>query len=310
MTDKADFDAFDPDKASISNTDLLKHKALTVRLFRKKPSRNKLDKLLSEELAKNKNVTDKTGLRVNKTLFSRATTDPFMKVISEAGKYYYRVTTPWDDKGFRLLSIEVFKDFSKTMKSYTSKFREAALAFIDGIEADMNLMRDTLGEAFNRNDYDYLFLSNGQIDRDAILKQFQLEVEYGTVADGDDLRASLTDEDRDIIAAHITQKNNEKFAAAQKHIITTLHEHILAIHERLCKSENIFRDTLIGNLEDLCDLIPKMNIAGDPAINQLAIDAKATLCKWDAQTLRDDDTLRADVADEANKILDNMKGII
>ena len=310
MTDKKDYEGFNPANASISNTDLLKHKALTVRLFRKKPSRNKLDKQLSQELSTAKNVSDDVSLRVNKSIFSKATTDPFMKVISEAGKYYYRVTTPWDDKGFRLLSIEVYKDFTKTMKAYTTRFREAAMTFIDGIEADMALMAETLGDAFNRSDYDYLFLSNGQIDRDAIMAQFQLEVEYGTVADGDDLRASLTDEDREIIAQHITEKNNQKFAAAQKHIITTLHEHIMAIHERLCKSENIFRDTLIGNLEDLCDLIPKMNIAGDPAINQLAVDAKAALCKWDAQTLRDDPDVRAEVADKADKILDNMKGLI
>jgi len=312
MTAKSEHEPFDPSKGTpmISNTELLKNKALTVRLYRKKPSRNKLDKQLSEELANLKGVNDKISLRVNKTLFSRATTDPFMKVISEAGKYYYRVTTPWDDKGFRLLAIEVFKDFSKTMKSYTSQFREAADAFINGIESDMQIMADTLGEAFNKADYKYLFLSNGQIDRDAIMSQFQLEVEYGTVADGDDLRASLTDGDRAIIAAHITEKNNEKFAAAQKHIITTLHEHVMAIHERLCKSENIFRDTLISNLEDLVDLIPKMNIAGDPAINQLALDAKATLCKWDAQTLRDNPAARDEVARDADKILDNMKGLI
>ena len=171
-------------------------------------------------------------------------------------------------------------------------------------------MEETLGEAFSRQDYDYLFLSNGQLDRDGLMKQFQLEVEFGTVADGDDLRASLTDDDREIIAAHITEKNNIKFAATQKHIITVLHEHIMAIHERLCKDKNVFRDTLIGNLEDLCDLIPKMNIAGDPVLNQLAVDAKKALCSWDAQTLRDDPELRADVADKADKILDNMKGLI
>lgn len=296
--------------ASISNEDLLKEKALTVRLFRKKVSRNKLDKQLSEELRQVKAVNDDVSLRVNKSIFTKTATDGFMKTLSEAGKYYYRVTTPWDDKGFRLLSVDIFKEFVKKFKSYTREFRTSVETFIDGIEADIKLMEETLGEAFNRSDYDHLFLSNGQIDRESLRKQFTLELEYGTVSGAGDIRAELTQDDRDIIAAHITEKNNVKFAATQKHIITTLHEHIMKIHERLCKSENIFRDTLIGNLEDLCSLIPKMNIAGDPALNQLAADAKAKLCQFDAATLREKDGIRETVADEAEKILDNMKGLI
>lgn len=298
------------DIETMSNTDLLQHKAVTVRLFRKKISRNKLDKQLSTELRDLKGVSDDVSLRVNKSIFSKGTTDGFMKVMSEAGKYYYRVTQPWDDKGFRLLSVEIFKSFAKQFKEYTRKFRNEVDTFMDGIEQDIKLMEETLGEAFNRSDYDHLFLSNGQLDRESLRKLFVLELEYGTVAGGNDLRASLTDDDRAIIAEHITKKNEEKFAASQKHIITTLHEHIMAIHERLSKEKNIFRDTLIGNLNDLCDIIPKMNIAGDPAINQLAADAKRTLCHWEPSVLREDTTIRSDVADEAEKILDNMKGMI
>jgi hypothetical protein len=306
----ADHEPFNPAKASISNTDLLKNKALTVRLFRKKVSRNKLDKQLSADLCTAKGVADDVSLRVNKSIFTKASTDPFMKILSEAGKFYYKTTTPWDDKGFRLLSVEIFKDFVKKFKSYTREFRAAVETFLDGIESDITVMKETLGDAFNRADYDHLFLSNGQLDRDKLRESFMLELEYGTVADADDIRANLTEDDREIIAEHITKKNNEKFAATQKHIITTLHEHIMKIHERLCESENIFRDTLIGNLEDLCDLIPKMNIAGDPALNQLAAEAKKKLCHFDAATLREVPSIREDVADEAEKILDNMKGLI
>ena len=305
-------ESYNPDMsaASVSNDDLLREKALTVRLFRKKISRNKLDKVLSEELRKLKKVDDDVSLRVNKSIFTKDATDAFMKILSEAGKYYYRVTTPWDDKGFRLLSVDIFKEFVKKFKSYTREFRTTVEAFMDGIEGDIQLMEKTLGTAFSRSDYDHLFLSSGELDRETFRKSFSLELEYGTVSSSGDIRAELTKDDRDIIAAHITEKNNQKFAATQKHIITCLHEHILKIHERLCDSEKIFRDTLIENLNDLCDLIPKMNIAGDPVLNQLAADAKKTLCHWDAQTLRDDNTIRTDVADEAEKILGNMKGLI
>ena len=295
---------------TMSSTELLQHKALTVRLFRKKLPRNKLDKVLSAELSKLKDVQDTASLRVNKSLFTKAATESYMKVLSEAGKFYYLTTSPWDDKGFRLLSIEVYPDFTKKFKNYTRDFRAAVEGFMDSIEEDINLMKESLGSAFDRNDYNFLYRSNGELDREELRKAFVLELEYGTVADPNDIRANLTEDDRQIIADHITKKNTEKFAASQKHLIITLHEHIVKIHERLCESTNVFRDTLIGNLEDLCDLIPKMNIANDPALNKLAADAKTMLCKWDPQTIRTDDKVRAEVAAEADKILTNMKGMV
>ena len=53
-----------------------------------------------------------------------------------------------------------------------------------------------------------------------------------------------------------------------------------------------------------------MNIANDDKINQLAAEAKRTLCHWEPSVLRDDMTIRSDVADEAEKMLGNMKGLI
>ena len=58
------------------------------------------------------------------------------------------------------------------------------------------------------------------------------------------------------------------------------------------------------------DIIPKMNIAGDPAIDKLAADCKAQLLCWDPQTLRDDTVKRADVSDAADKLLDQAKGLL
>jgi hypothetical protein len=78
----------------------------------------------------------------------------------------------------------------------------------------------------------------------------------------------------------------------------------------LCQDENVFRDTLISNLEDLCDLIPRMNIANNPVINTLAAEAKLKLTKWDPAVLREVPSIRKDVSNEAQKILKDMEGLI
>jgi hypothetical protein len=292
-----------------NSTEVLKNKALMVRLSRKKINRNKMDKDLSTELRDSKKVTDASAVRVNKSIFTKASSDEYMKIYNEGSKYFYRVTLPWDDKGWRLLAIDLYEDFTKKMKSFTSQYRTQVVGFVEKIKTHVEESKSMLGDAFCEGDYNFIS-ATGTVDREYLLDQFGFEVEYNTVTNGDDLRASLTEDDRAIIADQINKQALEKFQKANEHIVNSLHEAVLAIHERLCKNENVFRDTLITNLEDLCDLIPKMNIAGDPAINQMAAEAVKKLGKWDAQTLRDDPEARKEVSDDASKILENMKGVI
>lgn len=298
------------DPKKVDNTEVLKQKALMVRLSRHKLSRNKMDKTLGQELRKNKNVDDDSAVRVNKSIFTKASTDQYMKIYNEGSKYFYRVTLPWDDQGWRLLAIDLYGDFTKKMKSYTKQYREQVVTFVEQIEKNIEEAKAMLGDAWKAEDYDKFLRPNGTVDSEWLFEQFQFEVEFNTVTSGDDLRASLTDDDKEIIADQINAQALAKFQRANEHIINTLHKCIFEIHERLCKKENIFRDTLISNLEELCDIIPAMNIAGDPAINKLAEEAKLKLAKWDPQTLRDDPKARKAVAKDAEKILDNMKGII
>jgi hypothetical protein len=256
-----------------------------------------------------KNVSESGAVRVNKSLFSKACTEAYMKVYNDGSKYFYRVTLPWDDRGWRLLSIELFEDFQKTIKTYTKNYRAKVLDFIENISAHIEDSKMMLGEAFRIEDYKFL-APNGSVDQDYLLDQFGFEIEFNTVTSGDDLRATLTEDDREIIADQIDKQATENFQRANVHIITSLHECIFAIHERLCDDENVFRDTLITNLEDLCDLIPKMNIANDPAINHMAEVAKQQLTKWDPAVLREVPSIRNDVSNDAKKILKDMEGLI
>jgi hypothetical protein len=295
--------------SKVDSIDVIKNKAIMVCLNRKKLNRNRIDKDISIEVKDLKKVSENGAIRVNKSIFPKACTDPYGKIYNEASKYFYRCTLPWDDKGWRLLSIDMFKEFTKRFKKYTRDYREQVNIFIDKVEDHIEEAKNLLGDAFKQEDYTFI-ADNGQINRQLLEDQFSLEVEFNTVTGGDDLRATLTEADREAVAADIDAKAMAKFAKSQEHIVHGLVDCIGSIHERLSQEENIFRDTLIPNLEDLCDLVPKMNIGGDPAINELAAEAKAKLCKWDCQTLRDDSKRRKEVSKEADAILSKAEGLL
>jgi hypothetical protein len=304
-----------PTSTSTTNSNdinVLKQKALMVRLTIKNINRNKTDKDLAVIIHDAKKVGDPSTVRVNKSILPKARTDVFMKVSAQGKKYFYEVTSPWDDRGWRLLSIDIFKDFVKKFKAYTTDYKSKVLDFVDDFKSAVEEMQaaDVLGNAFKNSDYEKWFNRDGSVNREALLENFALEVEYDTVTTGNDLAASLTAEDREALTDEINARATAKFANVQKDVAGKLHKAIAKMHERLSNTENTFRDTLTGNIEELVDIIPMMNIANDPELNKLAEEARATLLKFDPQTLRDDDKARKEISDAADKMAKNLEGMI
>jgi hypothetical protein len=304
-----------PTETSTTNApdvNTLKKKALMVRLTTKNLNRNKADKDLAVIVHEQKKVGDATTVRVSKSIFPKERTDKFMKVSAECKNYFYEVTSPWDDRGWRLLAVDIFKPFIKKIKAYTTEYKAEVFDFIDAFEIGIEEMKaDTvLGGAFKQTDYKKWFNRDGSVNREELLRNFKLEVEFDEVTTGNDLAASLTDSDKELLAQEIKANATRKFASAQKDIAIRLHKVISKMHERLSVTDQTFRDTLVENVEDLCDIIPCLNIANDPALDKLAKEAKATLCKFDPQTLRDDDVKRKEISDAADKLADNLKGMI
>jgi len=297
------------DATKVTGIDVLKNKAMKITLNRRKLNRNAIDKDISIEVKDMKGVTENGALRVNKSLFSKQATDTYMKLYNEASKYYYRCTTPWDNNGWRLLSVDMFEEFTKRFKKFTMDYRSAVVDFINQVESHVEEAKGILGSAFKIEDYKFIS-ANGSVDRQMLEDCFELSLEFDVITAGEDIRCELTEADRDAIAEQVNKASLAKFARTQEAIAKQLVDCIGALHERLSGSDNVFRDTLIGNLEDLCDLVPRMNIAGDEAMNKLAQDAKRDLCSWDPQTLRTNEEVREAVSKRADNLLKNAKGLI
>ena len=100
------------------STELLKNKAMLVRIDRKKMGRNKMDKKLSADLVKRMGATDPGALRVNKSIFTKESTEGYMDVYLEGSKYFYSTTLQNNDMQARYagmgrtygVSIEYFWD--------------------------------------------------------------------------------------------------------------------------------------------------------------------------------------------------------
>jgi hypothetical protein len=67
----------------------------------------------------------------------------------------------------------------------------------------------------------------------------------------------------------------------------------------------IFRDTLVGNLQDIAALAPKLNLTGDPQIDAFSQEV-AGLTRYSPEALRASGVTREEAASKAAEIARRM----
>ena len=67
-----------------------------------------------------------------------------------------------------------------------------------------------------------------------------------------------------------------------------------------------FHATMVTNVFDLVELLPRLNVNGDTDLNRFAEQIKQRLCGFTAQDLKKHDLLRVATATEAAEIVSRM----
>ena len=78
--------------------------------------------------------------------------------------------------------------------------------------------------------------------------------------------------------------------------------------EKLQDKEGIFRDSLVTNIRDLCELIPRLNFTDDARLEELRTQAEKDLAAYDPEDLRKNQFARMETADAAADLLAKMAG--
>jgi hypothetical protein len=138
-------------------------------------------------------------------------------------------------------------------------------------------------------------------------------VKFKPVPDSGDFRCNLGQDEIETIRKQIAADSDcavgeamktavERIKTAVGHMATKLREYSVGENGVTGK----FRDSLVENVRDLCDVLPGLNIAGNKAIDRLIGEMRAELTSVNPDTLRSDNTARVQVADAADAILARM----
>jgi len=240
------------------------------------------------------------------------------KAQTEARELFKARTLPWDDNGRRMVGNDSAADLLQRLGEHERKIGGIVSEFCAAwprAEAEARAAMNGGWRPEYADDY--------RISQDEIRARFTFDPTLESMPSADDIRIAAPD--------HIVRAAREaaerdtlaRFEAGIRDAHTRLIEAIGAIHTKLADPEAIYRDSLFGNLRELLDLLPVLNITHDPTLDRIGQDARRRLLCFDlpsipglppqvpsvqalAQSARDDMAHRRQVATAANDILRDL----
>jgi hypothetical protein len=121
-----------------------------------------------------------------------------------------------------------------------------------------------------------------------------------------DFRVDLNSAEVDAIRKQIEARTDQATKAATLDLWKRLNTAVESMSERLNDPKAIFHDTLVTNIEEVTEIIPRLNLADDAALDRMAKDAKAKLTAKTPKQLRENINDRKETAKAADDLLATM----
>lgn len=274
----------------------LTEKAMLVRVSISQWTARRHDAQATREVIENHGASSDAG-RFNKALVDPEALRPVQKIANEARTFHYAQTLPWGDDDARILPAENYLEYTRALRDLGATFDQAARDFAGQYPELIERARGALNGLFRAADYP---------SPDDILRRFSFSVSVSPLPDAADFRVSLGAEETARVRVQIEKDAQAAIAGAMRDLWERLREVIRHAAERLRDRDAIFRDSLIGNIAELCSLIPRLNLTGDPALATLAEEAARTLGAQDPADLRRSEFARSIAAKDADAILAKM----
>jgi len=112
------------------------------------------------------------------------------------------------------------------------------------------------------------------------------------------------------IQQEISEREQQLLARAMSDCWSRLYDVVNHMAERLHDKQATFRDSLVGNIISLVQLLPKLNITHDQELESMRKQIEVKLTQTSPDDLRNSRQIRKTVAKEASSILDTMTGYL
>jgi hypothetical protein len=207
-------------------------------------------------------------------------------------------TLPWSDKGPRIMTRNIFELFMSGFGELERQYNDAVEEFIT---VRYPPVRDQaafrLGDLFNDTDYP---------PPEELRKKFRVDLDIDGITEPEDFRIALPEKELNQLKQTMEESINRRLGDAMQDVwlrIAELLEHYI---EKMDDDEAIFRDSTVNNLVDLMNILPGLNVTGDPKLKAIRQRIMNTIGSYQPDDLRKGGDLRAAAAKEAREIRESI----
>jgi hypothetical protein len=261
----------------------------------------KHDRKISRDVADQHGAHQGAGRYNKQLLHGAAKLEELRTLAGQVRSYFYKVTLPWSDEGFRLLPSNLYFEQTARMREFEASFEQGVESFLKVYPQYIEQVRPELNGLFREEDYPI---------PDKLRKKFGVKTEILPIPSGSDFRVEMSAEEQSRVAREIDANVRLSLARGTEDLWKRLREVVSHMVDRLNEPESRFHATMVTNVVDLVELLPRLNVNGDSDLNRFAEQVKERLCNYSAQDLKKHDLLRVTAAADAANIVAEMDDLL
>lgn len=273
----------------------LNEKAMIVYLNISCWSARKYDRKISKEIETRYNA-DEAG-RYNKVLIAKEHQQNIKKIISNIRTFHYENTLPWNDNGGRLLPSANYFNYVKSVREFQDEYEQEVAKFLLVYPSLKDEARSRLNGMFNEDDYLHVA---------TLREKYAFQNQIAPIPEADDFRVTLSADEVESIRESIEEQLKKSTEVAMQDVWDRLFKVVQHMIERLSDPDKKFKNSLVENVKNLCALLPKLNITNNPSLNAVIKEAEEKLTVYDPEVLRQNQDIRNQTAEDAQKIFNKM----
>jgi hypothetical protein len=277
----------------------IQQRALLISFSASSWSARKYDRKISEKVAAEHGASSDAG-RYNKMLLpgDAISYKELTSHLSAMRTEHYKQTLAWDDNGLRLLPIANRAEYRQKFVDGAAELSRLRENFLADYPSMKESARASLNGMFKEEDYPSV---------DTLRGKFAVSMDEFPIPESGDFRVNLSAEEIAELEARNQERVNTLTGYAMRDAWDRLHTCVEHFHARLAQPGAIFRDSLVENVREVCDVLQRLNVANDPALEELRNETAGRLAVFDAQDLRDSDATRAYAVDASADILSSIR---
>ena len=261
----------------------------------------KHDRKVSHDVATQHNAPENAGRYNKKLLRGAEKLDTVRTLAGQIRQHFYKITLPWSDEGYRLLPAHFYFDLTTKMREFERAFSQSVEEFLAVYPSYIEQVRPELNGLFREEDYP---------SAERLREKFGVKLEVLPIPSGDDFRVTLSEEEQARVAREIDETVRQSLDRGTRDLWARMTDVVTHMVDKLNEPESRFHASLVTNVFDLVDLLPRLNVNQDEELNRFAGEIKSRLCNVSAHELKKNDALRVTTASDAAQILSQMDDVL